>query len=137
LIVEDNADAAQTLALLLGIAGYEVQAAGDGPSAARAVQEQPPEVILMDLTLPGEDGYTVAKRLRGFLHRKPLLVAMTGLGEEGDRQRSLEEGFDDHIVKPVDPPRLLDMLRAYAAARDSRESGNDPGTGVAQENPNR
>jgi CheY-like chemotaxis protein len=111
-VVEDNLDAALTLVDLLEIWGYEVRAAHDGLSAVTAVPEFHPDVVLLDIGLPGIDGYEVARRLR----RRPelgglLIVAVTGYGQDGDRQRAREAGCDHHLVKPVD----LEVLRRLLA----------------------
>ncbi|HEV3263102.1 MAG TPA: MASE1 domain-containing protein [Gemmataceae bacterium] len=111
LVVDDNVDAAQSLASLLRLEGHHVQVAHDGPRALEAAQAQRPEVVLLDLGLPEMDGYEVARRLRqqpGL--RTTLVVALTGYGQEEDRRRSREAGFDLHLIKPVDPAALLDVL---------------------------
>jgi CheY-like chemotaxis protein len=108
LVVEDNVDAALTLVDLLRIWGHEVCCVHDGPAAVEIAQGYRPEVVLLDIGLPGMDGYEVARRLRGVPEtREALLVAVTGYGQESDRARSREAGFDHHLVKPVD----LDGLR--------------------------
>jgi PAS domain S-box-containing protein len=113
LVVDDNRDGAESLAMLLGVWGHEVELAGDGAEALSAVKNRRPDVVLLDIGLPGMDGYQVAQRLR----REPgmadtLLVALTGYGQDEDRRRSREAGFDDHLVKPVDPDRLEQLLAA-------------------------
>jgi two-component system, sensor histidine kinase len=112
LVVEDNLDAALTLADLLGIWGYEVSTVHDGLSAVETAPRFRPDVVLLDIGLPGIDGYEVARRLR----RRPelaglLIVAVTGYGQESDRQRSREAGFDHHLVKPVDLETLRRLLK--------------------------
>jgi CheY-like chemotaxis protein len=114
LVVEDYEDAGETLAILLRLHGHQVEVARDGAAALQAAQETPPDVLLIDLGLPGEDGYAVAKRLRGLLPTKPLLIALTGYGQERDRRRSRDEGFDRHLVKPVDPCELEGLLQQFA-----------------------
>lgn len=112
LVVDDNVDAASALGRMLArLYGQEVQVAHDGPSALAAAQGYRPDVILLDIGLPGMDGYEVARRLRG----RPefggtLIVALTGWGQESDRQRSKEAGFDRHLVKPVEPEDLQKLL---------------------------
>jgi len=76
-----------------------------------------PDVLLLDIALPGINGYQVAQQIGGLLKPKPLLIAVTGYGLEGDRQRTLEAGFDHHLVKPVDPLELTKLLKDYAATR--------------------
>jgi signal transduction histidine kinase len=111
LVVDDSRDAAETLALLLRGLGHEVHTAYDGPSALEAAREQRPDVVLLDIGLPHMDGYEVATQLRQQPDtRAVLLVAMTGFGQEQDRQRSLAAGFDHHLVKPVDPVELQKLL---------------------------
>jgi signal transduction histidine kinase len=112
LLVEDNLDAAESLGELLRIWGHEVTIAHDGAAALRAVPETRPEVVLLDIGLPGMDGYEVASRLRATPGLAGLrLVAVTGYGQESDRRRARLAGFDHHLVKPVD----LDRLRALLA----------------------
>jgi PAS domain S-box-containing protein len=111
LVVDDNDDAAQSLALLLRLGGHEVRVANDGPSALAAVEAEQPEIVVLDLELPGMDGFKVARRLReqpGF--EDMLVVALTGYGQEEDRQRCLEAGFDGHLVKPVEADALNQCL---------------------------
>ncbi|HVR98851.1 MAG TPA: ATP-binding protein [Thermoanaerobaculia bacterium] len=111
LIVEDNPDAAQALSELLELWGHEVAAAMDGPAALKVVESFRPDVVLMDIGLPGMDGYELARRLR----ERPDLagahfIALTGYGQEADRRRSAEAGFDDHLTKPADPGVLRNLL---------------------------
>ncbi|QDV36527.1 PAS domain S-box protein [Tautonia plasticadhaerens] len=113
LIVDDNVDAAVVMARVLArIHGQEVEVAHDGPSALEVAARFRPEVVLLDIGLPGMDGHEVARRLRGLpeFERTPL-VALTGWGQEADRRRSREAGFDHHLVKPVDPDHLVELLR--------------------------
>jgi PAS domain S-box-containing protein len=111
LIVDDNADAAHSLALLLRVWGNDVSVAHDGPEALESVKSQKPEVIFLDIGLPGMDGYQVARRLRELEDINiSLLVAMTGYGQDEDRCRSREAGFDSHLVKPVEPETIRDLL---------------------------
>jgi CheY-like chemotaxis protein len=114
LVVEDQADTAATLALLLRMEGHEVQVAPDGPAAVGAVQTAPPDVLLLDIGLPGMSGWEVARWVTEQPAKKrPLLVAITGYGREEDRRRSEEAGIDLHLVKPVDPEKLLGLLRRF------------------------
>jgi CheY-like chemotaxis protein len=107
LVVDDNADAAESLAMLLRVRGHEVRVALDGETALQAASTYRPEVVLLDIGLPRMDGYEVARRLRTeWGPEKALLVAVTGYGQEEDRRRSEEAGFDAHLVKPVDPDAL-------------------------------
>jgi CheY-like chemotaxis protein len=117
LLVDDNADTADLLALALGMDGHEVMIVHDGPEALRVSAEWHPEVVLLDIGLPGMDGYEVARRLR----QKPglsgvALVAVTGYGQEEDRQRAREAGFDRHLVKPADLDAIKRMLQEILSA---------------------
>jgi PAS domain S-box-containing protein len=109
LVVDDNQDSAESLALLLEIHGHEVRTAFAGLDALETASTFRPDVVLLDIGLPGMDGYEVARRLRADDHRG-LLVALTGYGRDDDRQRSLEAGFDHHLVKPVDLDELARVL---------------------------
>jgi PAS domain S-box-containing protein len=116
LVVDDNRDSADSLAMLLELLGHETRVANDGPGALRAAEEFGPEVVFLDIGLPGMDGYEVARRLRLDPHRRGLiLAAMTGWGQEEDRRRSREAGFDQHLVKPVSPEAIQAVLAAGAA----------------------
>lgn len=111
LVIDDNVDAADSLAMLLGLKGHTVQVTYDGESALRTAQAGLPEVVLMDIGLPKMDGYEVARRLRASpAGRGVLLVALTGWGQEEDRRRSREAGFDHHMTKPVDLDALQQLL---------------------------
>jgi CheY-like chemotaxis protein len=110
LVVEDNAGAAATLALVLTHWGHDVQVAHDGPAALRAVREQPPDTVLLDLCLPGMDGYQVAEQLRAQPDLgNARLVAMTGYEAE-DFLRPPETSFDHHLTKPVDLKVLQEVI---------------------------
>ena len=116
LVVDDNKDAATSLALLLRLGGHSVQVAHDGPEALEAVRSAAPEVVLLDIGMPGMDGYEVARRLRQTPGLEGvLLVALTGWGQEHDRRRSKEAGFDHHLTKPADPQALRDLFAAPAS----------------------
>jgi two-component system CheB/CheR fusion protein len=111
LVVEDNIDGARLMTRLLESRGHQTRVAHDGPSALEAAREQCPEVVLLDIGLPGMDGYQVAERLRGMEGmERALLVALTGYGQDGDRRRSHEAGIDLHKIKPVDPEALLKLV---------------------------
>jgi PAS domain S-box-containing protein len=117
LVVDDNVDAANSLARLLRrVYGQEVRVSHDGPGALGLAGEFRPEVVLLDIGMPGMDGYEVARRMRG---RSDLdgarIIALTGWGQEADRLRSREAGFDHHLVKPVDPEILCRLLVSLAA----------------------
>ena len=115
LVVDDNMDSAQSLAMLLEMTGHVTRVAYDGPAAVQAAMDYQPDVILLDIGLPGLDGYKVAQRIR---HQAGLsnvvLVALTGYGQDSDRQRSQDAGFDHHLVKPVDFSDIEKILLAVA-----------------------
>jgi len=111
LIVEDNPDARRLMHRLLQMWGYDTRVAEDGPSGVEAALAHRPVVALIDLGLPGIDGYEVARRIRaGSGGAAVRLVALTGYGELEDRDRAAGEGFDLHLLKPVHPDRLLQAL---------------------------
>jgi PAS domain S-box-containing protein len=111
LIVDDNEDTAESLAMLLRLYGHEVWAEHTGPKALEIARAEQPDVMLLDIGLPGMDGYEVARRVRQEEELRDVrLVAMTGYGQEKDRQRSEAAGFDYHLVKPVDPIKLQDLF---------------------------
>jgi CheY-like chemotaxis protein len=111
LVVDDNVDAADSLALLLKLAGQEVYVAYDGPSALVVAETFQPSLVLLDIGMPGMDGYEVARLLRTMVGSQPMwLVALTGWGQEEDRRRSLAAGFDQHLVKPVETDALHELL---------------------------
>jgi CheY-like chemotaxis protein len=112
LVVDDNIDAAETLAVLLRMAGHEVRTAHDGPAALDAARTHQPEVVLLDIGMPAMDGYEVARRVRQVPGlEKVLLVALTGDGQDADRRRSRDAGIDHHLVKPAD----MEALQAVVA----------------------
>jgi CheY-like chemotaxis protein len=115
LIVDDNEDSAESMAVLLRLQGHEVHLAYDGASALEEAHVFRPELMFLDLDLPKLDGYEVARRLRPEpAMRGVTLVAMTGYGQEEDRQRTQEAGFKLHLVKPIDFGRLEELLSAPA-----------------------
>jgi two-component system CheB/CheR fusion protein len=111
LVVEDNRDAADCLRILLELLGHRVAVAYSGPEGVQRAREWRPDVVLCDIGLPGLDGYGVAGQLR---HDPATagaqLIAVTGYGQEEDRRRSKEAGFDHHLTKPVDPAALQPLL---------------------------
>lgn len=115
LVVDDNLDAAEGLAMLLNLKGHEVATAYDGPSALEQARKVKPDVVLLDIGLPRLDGFEVARRLREEHPSRPmLLVALTGYGHERDRVRAREAGFDHHLLKPVRLEMLEELLTAPA-----------------------
>jgi PAS domain S-box-containing protein len=111
LIAEDNADARDSLQLLIELAGHEVEAAEDGPGALEKIRAVMPDVAVIDIGLPGMDGYAVARAVRQDpVTRSVRLVALTGYGQADDKKRALDAGFDVHVAKPVDPEKLAGFL---------------------------
>ena len=117
LVVDDNQDGADLMAVLLKMQGHAVEVANDGVSALKSAAAFDPDVVLLDIGLPGLDGYAVAKQLRDTATRRPpCLIAMTGYGTDEDRRRTQEAGFDHHIVKPIEPADLHALLARSMAA---------------------
>lgn len=110
-LIDDNVDAAESLAMLLRLKGHEVHIAYDGPSGVALALKTDPDCVLVDIGLPGIDGYAVAKRLRAQEREGTLLVALTGYSQSEDRLKSEQAGFDHHLVKPVAQDVLEDVLR--------------------------
>ena len=116
LIVEDDEEIAQALQRSLRLEGYEVRVAPDGERALGDARSYIPDLVVLDLGLPGLDGYQVAQRLREDPALKSVtLIAATGYGQEEDLRRSREVGFDQHLVKPIDPGELQRLLAELAA----------------------
>jgi signal transduction histidine kinase/CheY-like chemotaxis protein len=110
LIIEDNADARDMLSVSLELEGHRVESAADGLRGVEVALASRPDVVLVDIGLPGLDGYGVAARLRTSLGRNVVLIALTGYGQPDDRERTRQAGFDAHVVKPVDPDTLVRLL---------------------------
>jgi CheY-like chemotaxis protein len=111
LVADDNVGAADSIALLLKLGGHEVRVAYDGPTALLIAQAFRPQVVILDIGMPGMDGYEVARRLREQPGLQPvLLVALTGWGQDEDKRRSKEAGFDYHLVKPTEPEAVKKLL---------------------------
>ncbi len=118
LIVDDNEDGAESLAMLLQLEGHETHMAHDGVEAIEAAERFRPDTVLLDIGLPRLNGYEVCRRLREEPWGKQLmLVALTGWGQEEDRHRSREAGFDAHMVKPVDHDALMKLLAALPSGK--------------------
>jgi CheY-like chemotaxis protein/phosphoglycerate-specific signal transduction histidine kinase len=114
LVVDDNHDVAESLALLLQTNGYQVQLTYDAHTALEIACTEQPDVILLDIGMPKMDGYTLAQELRRNSElKRPLLIAMTGYGRDADREKSLAAGFDEHLVKPVNIETLRKLLTNY------------------------
>jgi two-component system CheB/CheR fusion protein len=118
LLADDNPDALESLAAVLRLRGHEVFSASNGATALETAVRHVPDIALLDIGMPLLDGYEVARRIRAEEWGKSVtLVALTGWGQESDRRRSQEAGFDTHLVKPLDPDRLSALL-AQLPARD-------------------
>jgi CheY-like chemotaxis protein len=117
LIVDDNRDAAEWLATLLSLSGHETHIALDGDHAVKAAERLLPDAILLDIGLPRIDGYEVCRRIREQpWGRGLMIVALTGWGQEEDRQKSREAGFNTHLVKPVDDEVILNLLASLPSS---------------------
>lgn len=115
LVVDDNVDAADTLEALLGMDGFDVKAVYDGVAAVAAAERIQPDVIVMDIGMPGMDGYDAARMIRQQEGGKNMtLIALTGWGQTADKDRAGQAGFDHHLVKPVDYDQLMKCLQEHA-----------------------
>jgi CheY-like chemotaxis protein/two-component sensor histidine kinase len=112
LVADDNRDAADSLARILELYGHEVRVAYDGATALEIARDYRPRAAVLDIGMPLVNGYEAAKRLRDALGDALTLIAATGWGQEADRRRAAEAGFDHHLTKPVDPQALNEILRA-------------------------
>jgi PAS domain S-box-containing protein len=130
LVVDDNRDAAISLAILLRMKGHEVQLAHDGPSALELAKIYRPDMVFLDIGMPGMDGYEVARHMRQMQGlENSVLAALTGWGQQEDRRRSAEAGFDRHLVKPPEPQALDELLadldqRMNSAAKSASDAGS-------------
>ncbi len=111
LVVDDNVDSARVTGLLLSALGFEVRLAHSGPEALEAAAEFVPAAVLLDIGLPGMDGYEVARTLRAARGAELRLLALSGYGQDEDRRRSAEAGFDHHLLKPADPAKMVELLQ--------------------------
>ena len=127
-LVEDNVDIRETLTELLVLDGYWVEGAADGPQGLTRILSEVPNVALIDVGLPGFDGYEVARRARSHLGDTPVLIAMTGYGQPDDRARAFAAGFDDHVVKPVS---VEELSAAIERMRSKKTAGGAAPRGVA------
>jgi CheY-like chemotaxis protein len=120
LVVDDNRDAAEMLSVVLSRAGHEVEIAGDALQALHAADTFRPQVAILDIGLPVMDGYTLGKEMRARLGAAtPILIALTGYGQDQDRRRSAEAGFASHLVKPVDAQTLIHIVDELARGPDA------------------
>jgi PAS domain S-box-containing protein len=127
LVVDDNKDAAVSLAALLGLKGHDVRVAHDGPSALAIASAFRPTMVFLDIGMPEMDGYEVARRMRQQAGSEPVvLAALTGWGQEEDRRRTLAAGFDHHLVKPAEPEVIESLLDNLQLRRRSTSSSRRP-----------
>jgi CheY-like chemotaxis protein len=129
LVADDNKDAADSLQRILEHFGYEVRVAYDGAAAAEAGRSFAPKVAILDIGMPRSNGYEVANALRARYGKSVMLIALTGWGQEGDRRRALEAGFDRHLTKPVDPGVLHALLKEMAENDESSDGNASAGAG--------
>jgi CheY-like chemotaxis protein len=125
LVVDDYSDSAESLAMLLRLHGFVVDVAKNGASGLEAVETNWPDAVLLDIGLPVMDGFEVAKQiqLKSFGKPKPLLIAVTGHGDERIKLRCLAEGFDRHLLKPINPSEMLEILAGTSPADEFSEAG--------------
>ncbi len=124
LVVDDNSDSANSLALLLRLEGHQTMVAHDGLEAVEVALREAPDVVLLDIGLPSLNGYEAAVRIRQGAPERPMrLIALTGWGQEADRVRSRAAGFDQHLVKPVDADALIALLASPGPAPARHLSG--------------
>ena len=113
MLVDDNEDSAQMTAILLKLEGHDVTVAHNGPSAIKQVNAVLPDILLLDIGLPGMDGYELARKLRDLPEtRNAVFIALTGYGQPEDRRNSENAGYDHHLVKPIEPTELIDLIAA-------------------------
>jgi CheY-like chemotaxis protein len=116
LVVDDNIDSAEMLALILSFGGHDVRTAHAGDTALVEAGAFLPQVVLLDIGLPKMNGYEVARRLRQHPDlNKSFLIALTGYGQDEDRLRSIDAGFNHHLTKPVDPDKLQSLITSVAS----------------------
>jgi PAS domain S-box-containing protein len=128
LVADDNRDSAATCAALLESSGHEVSVAHTGREALAMADKLKPDALLLDIGMPELNGYQLAQRIRGTgWGRAATLIAITGWGQEQDKRRALEAGFDHHLTKPFDPNDLEGLLRRAPARRPPRRPGRGPG----------
>jgi CheY-like chemotaxis protein len=114
-LIEDNEDVVDTMVDWLEDLGHRVRVARSGEAGVELVQAAPPRVVLCDLGLPGMDGTDVCRSIRALALRvQPVMIALTGWGRDGDLRRTKEAGFDHHLVKPISPDKLNEMLQELA-----------------------
>jgi CheY-like chemotaxis protein len=113
LVADDNRDAAESLAMLLTLDGHQVEVASNGAEAVDLFKRSQPGIAILDIGMPGLSGYEVARRIRKAATRAVLLIAVTGWGQDADKARAAESGFDHHFTKPVEPTALSDLIAKW------------------------
>jgi CheY-like chemotaxis protein len=118
LVADDNHDAAESIAMILELAGHEVRVANSGQAALSLAQLFRPDTVVLDIGMPDLSGYQVAQRLRQEPWGKDIqLIALTGWGQDSDRRRALESGFDEHLSKPVEPESLEALINSRSSSQ--------------------
>jgi CheY-like chemotaxis protein len=126
-VVDDNQDAAEAAAVFLALAGHEAKAVMTGAEALASAAVYAPDVIFLDIGLPGMDGFELARRLREVPQtRGSLYVALTGYGQPSDRLSARQAGFDHHLTKPADPEEVLSLIAAWRAQRGASTDRGAP-----------
>ncbi|WP_422926084.1 response regulator [Singulisphaera sp. PoT] len=134
--MDDNVQAAESLAMIVRLWGHESLMAYDGLRALELANSYHPHVALVDISLPGMDGFTLARRLRDSLDSDDLMImAITGYGRDHEPQKSEEAGFDDHLIKPLDLERLESRLLEFSNRRASRNADGVPADGQTDHRP--
>lgn len=110
LIVDDNQDAALSLAMILGVCGFDVATSFDGKQALKAAESFKPDACVLDINMPGMDGYELARRLRAKSDHPPVLATVTAYSDDAHLDRAVDAGFDLHFTKPADPTEVAEQL---------------------------
>jgi CheY-like chemotaxis protein len=132
LIADDNRDIAESFAVLLELDGHQCTYATDGTTAFRLFEQIRPDVVLLDIAMPGWSGHDVARNIRALIpDQRVLLIAVTGWARESDKARSYAAGFDYHFTKPVEYEQLAELLRKVARSRTARAQSLGYGTKLA------
>ena len=127
LVADDNPDTVEMMRLMLSLQGHDVRTAPDGMAAVDLAERMRPQIVLLDIGMPRMDGYEAARRIRALLGHRVVLVALTGWGQDEDRQRSAEAGFDHHLTKPPDPEAIERLIASVAGQDPYAAEGPSPG----------
>ena len=122
LVAEDNDDAAEMMQVMLQFKGHDVRVAADGVEAVDVASTFKPHIAFLDIGMPRMDGYEAARRIRELLGRRVVLVALTGWGQDDDKLRSREAGFDQHITKPPEPQLLERLIEDCSVATENGDA---------------